>query len=141
MKTAKSGHYNLIIKLDPGDEIIGSLETICREHNWVNASVTGLGSVENPTLAHYRIDNKKFTQKSLSGIFEITSLIGNVALFEDRPLAHAHVTLADDQMQAFGGHLVDGHCSASCELIVTKLDSRFEKSFDPDVGLKTWNLI
>lgn len=140
MKTAKSGHNTVIIRLEPGDEIIGAIETACAQENWENAVVHGIGSVENPLLAHYRLDHKKFTQKKLSGIYEITGLQGNIAPFKGKPLVHIHVSVSNAEMQAFGGHLVEGYCSATAELIIERLDSNFQKIDNPVIGLKTWEL-
>ncbi len=131
---------NLIIRLDPGDDILASLEAACQEHRITNAEITGLGSAESPTLAHYRRDTKKFTERRFDGIFEIVSLVGNVALIDGQSKAHCHVTVADAQMTVYGGHLVKGVCSATVELIVRPLPSAYTKQLDEEVGLKVWQL-
>jgi len=139
MKAAQSGAV-WIIRLEPGEDILEALQTWCHQQGIVNATITGIGSVENPTLAHYRRDTKKFTEKRLAGIFEVTSIEGNVGLVDgDQPLVHLHVTLANDSMQSFGGHLVAGACSATAELVVTPLSTRYRKNFDESIGLKIWN--
>lgn len=138
MKTARAGNFDLI-RLDPGEEILASLQQWCQDQNIANAIISGIGSVENPTLAHYRRDTKEFIEKRLPGIFEVPSISGNVAIVDGQPLVHLHVTLADAEMQAFGGHLVDGVCAATVELVVTPLPTKFTKDFDDKVGLKTWD--
>ncbi len=128
-----------IIRLDPGDAIVELVEQFCRDHNIQNATVTGIGSVEGLVLAHYRIDRQKFSERSMDGIFEIASLQGNVSLFEGQPLAHFHVVVSDESMQAFAGHLVRGTCSATAELILQRLSSSFTKRSNPKIGLKIWD--
>ena len=128
-----------LIRLDPRDAIVELVEQFCRDHDIQNAAVTGIGSVENLVLAHYRIDRRKFSERTMEGIFEIASLQGNVGLFEGQPLAHLHVVVSDESMQAFAGHLVRGTCSATAELILQRLSSSFTKRSDPEIGLKIWD--
>src|SRR5690348_12885472 len=101
MKLAKSAQ-NYIMRLEPGEDILESLQQWCHSQGIVNAIISGIGSIENPTLAHYRRDHKQFSEKTLSGIFEVTSLTGNVGLIDgEEPLVHLHVSLSDEAMTAF----------------------------------------
>src|SRR5260370_1238578 len=116
MKHATLNDNTHALRLDPGEDIHATLEDFCQEAGINNAAVEGIGSVEAPTLAHYSIKTKEFTDKHLDGVYEVTSLLGNVALVDGKPFAHMHVTVADIGMQTFGGHLVKGVCSATLEL-------------------------
>ncbi|MBW3538099.1 DNA-binding protein [Candidatus Parcubacteria bacterium] len=140
MKLTGLDQSSYIIRLDPGEEITPSIEALCRQYAITNASISGIGSVESPTLAHYRMDKKKYHQERLEGVFEIASLTGNVALFEGKPLVHLHAVVSDEQMRTFGGHLVSGSCSAAVEIILQKFDSKYQKHFDDQIGLKVWDL-
>ncbi|HEY6736100.1 MAG TPA: PPC domain-containing DNA-binding protein [Candidatus Saccharimonadia bacterium] len=123
----------------PGDDIIGELTAYCKEQAIANAQITGLGSVENPTLAHYTMATHQFAQKELDGTFEITALSGNIGLINDQPAPHLHVSLADADMHAFGGHLMAGVCGATLEVIVTAYPSQFTKSYNEQIGLNVWD--
>jgi len=74
----------------------------------------------------------------LTGIFEVTALVGNVALFDNSPLIHAHATLSDEQMNAVGGHVVSARVSATLEVFLTIYDVELLKQFDENIGLKLW---
>jgi uncharacterized protein len=139
LKAARAGQ-DVIVRLEPGDDILLSLAAICADYDIKNAEVSGIGSVDSPTLAHYRRDTKHFTERTFVGIYEIVSLLGNVALVEGRPVAHCHVTIADEAMTAMAGHLVRGACSATVELIIRPLDGAFTKTLDESIGLKLWQL-
>ena len=112
----------------------------CQKLDIKNAEIIGIGSIENPTLAHYRVDTKKYREKTLNGIFELTSLVGTVAVFENKPLVHVHVSLSDEEMKAYGGHLVKGNVSATIEIVLVAFDTEFTKLHDDEIGLKLWNL-
>lgn len=139
MKVAKSGDVYLM-RLDPNEDILETLQQWCQRQNIVNGLVHGIGSVESPMLAHYRRDTKRFTQKRLSGIFEIISLEGNIGQVDGgQPLVHVHVTVANEHLSAYGGHLVSGACSATAELVIRPLPTQFRKNYEESVGLKVWD--
>ena len=139
MKTAQVDPSAYLMRLDPHDDIVATIEALCLDKQIQNAAIWGIGSVQDPTLAHYRIDHKKYSERSFAGIFEIVSLTGNVAVFEDQPSLHLHAVISDESMQAFGGHLVKGVCSATCELLIRDLGTKYEKQLNAEVGLKTWD--
>jgi uncharacterized protein len=127
------------LRLDPGDDVLAKLESFCSENQIDNASVAGIGSFESPTIAHYSIRTKQFTDKSLEGIHEVTSLLGNISLVDGKPFAHLHVNVAGPDMQTLGGHLVKGVCSATLELVLTAYPSHHWKVPNDGIGLKIWD--
>jgi predicted DNA-binding protein with PD1-like motif len=139
MKYANLDEHTYAMRLDPGEDIHAEIQQFCAEQHIDNASISGIGSVERLTLAHYSIQTKQFTDKALEGIFEVTSLVGNVALVDGSPFAHLHVTAAGPDMQSFGGHLVKGECSATLELVIAGYPSHHQKHENADVGLKVWD--
>ena len=140
MKHSELSDGHFAIRLVHGDEIVGSVTEFCENNGIENAAVWGIGSVENPTLAHYRMDKKRYSEKRLEGIFEIASLMGNVAIFEGKPLAHLHTVVSDESMKTFAGHLVKGVCSATVEIVIKKFESGIQKYPDDEVGLKLFDI-
>jgi len=73
---------------------------------------------------------------------EITKLTGNVSLKDGQPMVHAHITLADEQGQAFGGHLAEGTRIFACEVIIEAYAGDiFERTWDETTGLSLWEKI
>lgn len=139
MKSAKLDTNVYALVLEPGDDIHTSIESFCAHNDLANAQISGIGSIENPKLAHYTIATREFTDKQLAGIFEVVSLQGNVALVDGKQFAHLHVTVSDAHMTAFAGHLVQAACSATLEVIITAYNSRKTKSANDAIGLKVWD--
>ena len=139
MKHANLDDHTFALRLEPGDDIHESVQAFCADTNINNATIQGIGSVDSPTLAHYSMHSKQFTDKRLEGIFEVTSLLGNIALVDGKPFAHIHVTISDPAMTAHAGHLVKGECSATLELVVASYPSHHWKSDDETIGLKVWD--
>ena len=140
MKIGTVSNSKFIVRLVRGEEVVASLNSFCLKQKISNAVFWGIGSIENVTLAHYRVDTKKFSDKTFEGIYEITSLMGNVGIVDGKPLIHPHITISDEKMNVYGGHLVKGMVSATVEVILEKLESSFEKKFDEDIGLKLWEM-
>jgi len=129
-----------VLRLELGEDIHDTIQKFCAEQDISNASIEGIGSVQTPTLAHYSIQTKQFTDKRLDGIYEVTSLLGNVARVEGQPFTHLHITVAGPDMRVYGGHLVKGECSATLELILKSFPSEHAKIQDDAIGLKVWDL-
>lgn len=129
-----------ILRFIKGEEIISALKKFAKEKGIHNATFVGLGSIENPTLAHYRVDTRKYSEKKLEGIYEVLSIVGNIGLFENEQLVHAHITLSDDDMRSFGGHVVRTTVSATLEITLFKHETRHSKKFSEEIGLKLWHL-
>lgn len=140
MVFAPVSQNSYFIRLEKGEEIIDSLKQFCQKKKIKNASLTAIGSLKNPTLAHYRVDTKKYKEKTIEGIFEITSMIGTIAIADNQPLVHAHITLSDEEMVAYGGHLIRSVVSATVEVILTAYKSSYVKLFNKEIGLKLFDL-
>ncbi len=140
MYYSKVAENKFLIRLVRGEKVNESIKIFCQKQNIVNASLSGIGSIEDPTLAHYRVDSKKYSEKKLSGIFEVASMTGNIGLYEEQPLVHTHIVVSDENMQTFAGHLVEAIVSATLEIILIKFDSSITKSFNAEIGLKLYDL-
>jgi predicted DNA-binding protein with PD1-like motif len=139
MKHANLDDHTFALRLEPGDDVHDAIQAFCAQSSINNAAIQGIGSVDSPTLAHYSMKTKQFSDHRIDGILEVSSLLGNVALVDGKPFAHIHVTVAGPDMQARAGHLVKGTCSATLELILTSYPSHHWKSDDATVGLKVWD--
>ena len=140
MKYSKATSNSYVLRLEKGEEVISNLQRFCQERSIDTAYFTGLGSIEDPTLAHYLVTTKKYTEKEVKGVFEALAVTGNVALFEGKPLVHCHVVLSDEEMNARGGHLVKSVVSATFEVHLAKSDEVLTKTMNDEIGLKLFDL-
>lgn len=140
MTFGKLDDKTYLLRLEKGEDVHQTIKAFCNQHQIKNALVSALGSLENITLAHYRMDTKQFHEKKMEGIYELTNLTGNIGIIENDIIPHFHVTISDEQMQCFGGHMMQGHASATLEMTITVYPSTFEKKMNEEVGLKLWEL-
>jgi len=129
-----------IIKIKRGEKIIESLQKFCRVQNIINAFFYGLGAVDWVKLGEYNVSLKKYHEVEFTKEMELTNITGNVTSSDEGIIIHAHATVSDYDMNAFGGHLGDGRISGTAEIYLTKLNAKIRKKYDEETGLKLMKL-
>ena len=86
-------------------------------------------------LAHYIVENKKYTSKVFKQVLEITNLTGNITTMDNEVYLHCHITLGNEKMGVIAGHLNEGIISATCEIILVKLEAEINRKHDDLIGL------
>jgi len=125
-----------IIKISRGEEVNKSIQEFCKKEALNGGFFTGIGAVEKVVLAHYSVDDKKYSDKELEVPLELTSLIGNVCFDQEQMIVHSHATLSSPSMEAMAGHLVKAVISGACEVIFYPFAERVGKDYDEETGLK-----
>ena len=126
-------------KLTYGSDLLEEITEICRNRNVQLGRIEGLGAVQRARLGFYDQQSREYQFFVLEKPLEITKLVGNVSLKDDNPFVHAHITLADETGNAYGGHLAGGTVVFACEFILQAFDgSVFKRGFDEATGLPLW---
>ena len=119
------------LRLKPGDDLKAELATFARRHRLrAGVILTGVGSL---TEVHIRYANRDGGTLR-RGHFEILSLVGTL----DAGGMHVHMTVADRDGVAFGGHLLEG-CKVytTAEIAVGELAAlQFTREVDATYGYK-----
>lgn len=126
-------------KLSHGGDLLEEITAICRQENIQLGRVEALGAVQKARLGFYDQQTHEYRFMVLEQPLEITKLVGNVSLKDNNPFVHAHITLADKESHAFGGHLAPGTLIFACEVILEAYDGPFfKREFDETTGLPLW---
>lgn len=129
----------IIGKLSHGQDLLEAMTTICIKENITLGRVEGIGAVQRARLGYYNQSAREYQYIEFNNHLEITSLVGNVSVKDDKPFVHAHVTLSDEKGNAFGGHLAQGTRIFACEIIVHVFDGpKLTRSYDDVTGLPLW---
>lgn len=107
--------------IQKGQDLLDSIEFFCHHNQIRCATITGIGAVEKATFGVYNQKSKKYNKINLNQELEILSLNGNISLFDDQPMVHAHIMFSDLKGKAYGGHLMAGTNVFSCELHIQEL--------------------
>ncbi|MBI4642209.1 MAG: DNA-binding protein [Deltaproteobacteria bacterium] len=127
-------------RLAKGDDLLQALEKFCQEQNITLGEVRALGAVTRARVGFYNQEERKYYFLDLDQPLEILALVGNISLKDGKPMVHAHVTLADAEGRAWGGHLTEGTPVFACEFALHEYlaDKPLARQNDPETGLMLW---
>ena len=95
-----------VIRLNKGEEVIQCLKELCKNENIKLAEITGLGASDFVEIGVFNVNTKEYNTKVFEGMFEITSLVGNVTTKDSEVYLHIHINFGDEDGVVKGGHLV-----------------------------------
>ncbi|MBN2313764.1 MAG: DNA-binding protein [Sedimentisphaerales bacterium] len=128
-------------KLKFGADLLEELTAVCVENDIRLGRVEALGAVRQARIGYYDQQAKEYDFHEMDEPLEITKLIGNISLRDGKPMVHAHITLADSEGNAYGGHLAPGTIIFATEFIITAYDGPdFVREYDKPTGLPLWKL-
>lgn len=123
-----------------GEKIIENLKQFCAKNKIKCGYFSGIGALGEAELAHYIVENKKYTSKILKQPLEIVNMTGNVTTMNNEVYLHCHITLSDEEMKAIAGHLKEGIIAATCEIVLVELNTAISRRYDDLTGLNLLDL-
>ncbi|MGD0511890.1 MAG: PPC domain-containing DNA-binding protein [Terriglobales bacterium] len=121
---------------DTGDEIAGVLQQFAKHQGLGGSSFKAIGALSYAKLGWFNLKTKKYDPACvLDEQVELLSLIGDIALNDEKPQVHAHVVVGRSDGTAHGGHLLEARVRPTCELILTESPTHLQKKFDPKIGI------
>jgi len=119
----------------PGDEIMSGLTDFAVKYKVKSAHFIAIGDVTSAKIGWFDRSKKLFKVNSINEQCEITSMIGDVALYNGKPIVHAHINLAAQDGTVRGGHLLEGLIAPTLEVTMTVEPGRLYKKIDSASGL------
>ncbi|MFZ5644387.1 MAG: PPC domain-containing DNA-binding protein [Bacillota bacterium] len=140
----------LIGRLNKGDDLINTLNSLCTEANIRLGKIQAIGAVSKAVVGFYMQEPRDYVTLDYDYHQEIISLQGNISIKDGQPEIHAHIALSNGQGKLYGGHLMEGTIVFSCEYIINEFipeiadvkddseDNTFTRTLDDDTGLYLW---
>ncbi len=128
----------ILVRLDPGDEVVASLEAVAQKENIELAMVQGLGALNRVVMGVYDIAAQEFKATTLEGALEMISVTGTLDTMGTEHYSHFHISVGDENGRAYGGHLKEAVISATGEIIVTKMPGKIDRVKSEVTGLNIW---
>ncbi|OGS12554.1 MAG: hypothetical protein A2285_00425 [Elusimicrobia bacterium RIFOXYA12_FULL_57_11] len=122
-----------------GEDLLQAIQQFSHHHQVRCGLINAIGAVERATFGIYDQKAKKYIKHNLEKELEINSFCGNISIFDDKPMVHAHVVFSDSEGKAFGGHVMAGTRVFSCEVFMQELtgDLKVRKT-DKATQLPLW---
>ncbi len=138
-KKIDNNHY--VVRIEKGEEILEQLTLLCEKENILTGEITGIGASNKVEIGLFNTITKEYKTTVKEGMFEITSLVGNISRKDGNVYLHCHINFSDESLNVMGGHLVKCYISATGEIIITVLHGNVERRFDSEIGLNLFDLI
>ena len=130
-----------LIRFMNGEEVFSGLTAFAVDRGITAAWVQGLGALSRAEIGYFDMESRSYLRKKVDEDVELAGLTGNLGLVEGKPFPHLHVTLSRKDCTVMGGHLFEGHTSATVEIMITNFTgSTLERKADELTGLNLWSL-
>ena len=139
MRWKKTEHC-YVIRLEKGEEILGTLTAFVREQNIHGGIIMGLGAVKDLVLGMYDPHKKEYMKRTFQQDMELGNLTGNISCLNGNPMLHCHVTAAASDLGAYTGHLFSAVVSVTGECVIYPFPDRISRTRDEEIGLNLLDL-
>src|SRR5437899_1532329 len=76
-----------------GDEAFSGLLDFAEKYHISSAHFTAVGALSGATLAWFDPQRKAYKKIPIEGHVEVISMIGNIALYQGKPVVHTHMVI------------------------------------------------
>ena len=121
------GHGRYVVRLDAGEDLLGSLVEIAEEEDIVAGHVTGLGSFADVTLGWLDPEAGEYLKRRFEEPLEVAQLTATISRDGDKPFVHAHAVVSPRELLAYAGHVHEATVGAVMELFVTRFPDALER--------------
>jgi predicted DNA-binding protein with PD1-like motif len=122
------------IILNRGDDILSGLTEFAETNHIAFAHFTGIGAVSSGRLGCYDRDKQMYHIIPIKGQSETVSFIGNVAMFNGKPVVHVHMAVSSSDGVVHGGHLFQAIVWPTLEIVMTVEPTPLYKKKEMDTG-------
>lgn len=121
--------------LGKGDEASSGLQEFAEKYHITSAHFTAIGALNQATLGWFDPQRKMYKKVHVDGQVEVISMIGDIALYQGKPVVHMHMVVGTSDGTTRGGHVLDAYVSPTLEVMVTVDPIAMQKRLDPETDL------
>jgi len=120
----------------PGEDVLESIEAVAKEYGVKSGQLSLIGAVSRAKLGYFHREAGEYRDFNVEEDVEVVSCIGNIATQEGNPIVHAHMIVADEIGNCWGGHLMKGcEVSVTIELVIIETEIELTRMRDDTTGL------
>ncbi len=140
MEFRKFNNY-YTVRIDKGEEIAGTIKELCTIEKIKLGSISAIGACNLIEIGLFNVNTREYKTEIFEGMYEITSLTGNITAKDGEVYLHMHVNFSDETNTVRGGHFVRANVSAACEVIISVIAGEVHREFDQEIGLNLLKFI
>jgi predicted DNA-binding protein with PD1-like motif len=129
--------------MDPGDDILKTIQRVAQEHNVRSGQITLIGAVSRAKLGYFDREEGEYKDFLIERDLEVVSGMGNISrLSDDSIVVHAHLVVSDEEGRCWGGHLMEGcEVSVTIELVIIETTAELRRAKDEMTGLNLLDIM
>ena len=124
----------IVLKLDPGEEVCASVLATAAREGVTLAEVSGIGATDDFDVGTFDLEKRTYVVNHFDIPCEITALLGTLTTKDGAPYQHLHMTAADLQGRALGGHLLRAVVSVTAEIVLRLMPGTIERRYSETAG-------
>ena len=137
---SKENKNIIFIRLFPGEDAHNELINVCKKHEIKTAVIiSGIGQLKETEIGYF-VKKGNYSPEKFTKPLEIICLNGNICKNKDEYISHIHITVSDEDKNAFGGHFIKGLVSVTAEIVLLKTDIEVRREYDDKTGLEALDL-
>ena len=118
-----------------GDEAFSGLLEFAEKYQVTSAHFTAIGALSGATLGWFDPGRKMYKKIPVIGQHEVIRMSGDIALYQGKPVVHAHMVVGSADGTTLAGHVLDAYVSPTLEVMVTVDPITMQKRLDPATDL------
>jgi hypothetical protein len=118
-----------------GDEAFSGLLEFAEKYRVTSAHFTAIGALSGATLGWFDPQRKMYKKIPVDGQHEVIGMSGDIALYQGKPVVHAHMIVGSPDGTTHAGHVLAAYVSPTLEVMVTVDPVTMKKRFDPATDL------
>jgi predicted DNA-binding protein with PD1-like motif len=130
------GQKTYAVVFRTGDELLSGMTDFAVKYGVKDAHFTGIGAVSGATVGWLDLSRKLYHRIDVKEQVEVLSMVGDVAMYNGKPVVHAHMVFGKRDGSTVGGHLWEAHVDPTVEVFVTVDTMPLEKVPDDASGMK-----
>ncbi len=135
MKVILENETQLVVRCDRGENALEEIVAIAHQKRIEAGYFYAIGAVQELTLSYYNLASKNYEDHEIIEDLEIISILGTIATLNGEVALHAHGSFGDRNLTVRAGHIKKLVVSATCEVVITKLQGKIERGFSDETGL------
>lgn len=118
-----------------GDEAFSGLLEFADKYHVTSAHFTAIGALDRATLGWFDPQRKMYKKIPVNGQHEVIGMSGDIALYQGKPVVHAHMVVGSPDGTVRAGHVLDAYVSPTLEVMVIVDPRAMKKRLDPETDL------
>ena len=125
----------IVARIFPNENVFEQLKIVCSKHS-IKAGIvlSGIGQLGSVELGFFK-EKGNYANQKFGAPLEVLGISGIISKKENDFDFHLHISLSDEQKNAFGGHFISGVVSVTLELVVLKTEIKITRQTEEETGL------